>query len=294
MDKLSDRLKSIDSFFNWLNDTFTTPNPYGKDGILNEGDISSDKIFSLFKNKDSMLAQFKAHNLNHYKQGLTPKAFIIKFHRGIGSPKLHHKSFKEKHFAYIYNIPVLVVEKLPWDDPNDDIREMGNFYKTGILAVEYHEIINTVEHEMVHAMVDWLGKGGIFVKPINAVSRITRPSEPLSGLVYDILKQRNEGGNNFDRILTRVRNETLAYSLASPGSLHSRSFELAVRSLTGRDILQIQQILGKDADYIFRLVATIQTIDADDKKHYRHDMCIAMMNHATISGISQTLAGMHS
>lgn len=268
---------------------FLDPNVYGADNILSDDDISYKKIFALFQNKESMLFQFKEHNLKHYEQGLNSKNFINKFHHAIGRPKLHKGSFSAKQFAYIYNIPVLVVETLPWDDPDDDIREMGNFYDVGIVAVHYEGIILTIEHELIHAMNYWLRKGDIFAKPSNPISKIKQPTDPMAGVVYEIFKAKYFGGTNFDRVLGRLRDETIAYLLATPGRIYKRDFDFAVQSLTGRSKEKLQTILGQNAELIFSIVRLVKEIDKGDKKITRLKLCKAMMKHSSLVEIIREL-----
>jgi hypothetical protein len=120
-DFLNDLVDIIDVFVDEFDKTLSQ-NLYGDDGVLDESDVDMLRIFSLFKNPECLLQQFIAYNKKFYRQDFTdPNIFIKEYFKAISYTKLCQTTYEKKQFVYLFGIPVLVVNQLPWDQPDDDM-----------------------------------------------------------------------------------------------------------------------------------------------------------------------------
>lgn len=263
---------------------------YGGDGILGEDDFNPGEIFKLFKSPERMLEQFISWNKKTYKQTYRTEAagysredsykdamaFINAYHRGLGSPKVHGEGIVIKQWVYIFGIPVLVVNSLPWDDPGDEVWELGNFFNEyGIVTVEHDDVLETIEHEIVHAMVAWLKSGKVY-----AIDREVTTLQALFARSDSMLQ----------RALARFRNECIAYMVANPGRLANREEGLLVRSLTGRDKETLANHMNQqDYDLITGLCRIAQGVDDNRHPLGRIVFCQIIMKYAELNILTEAL-----
>lgn len=264
--------------------------PYGGDGVLDANDFQASEIFKLFKNPERMLEQFMEWNQKTYKQTYRTEAggysreeshkdameFINAYHRGLGSPKVHGEGVVIKQWVYIFGIPVLVVNSLPWDDPGDEVWELGNFFNEyGIVTVEHDDVLETIEHEIVHAMVAFLKAGRLYAidREVTAIQEVFLKSDSL-----------------LCKALKRYRNECLAYLIANPSRLAKREEGLLVRSLTGRDKQTLANHMNQqDYNLILKLCSIAQLVYQEKHILPRLVFCQIIMKYAHLGDLAKAL-----
>jgi hypothetical protein len=256
--------------------------PYGKDGILDENDIQWEKVFALHKQTEYLKEKFEEHNLNHYTQGLEASDFINTFWRAIGKPKLYKESenphCKIKQFCYIKGIPVLVVDRLPWDNPEDAFRTLGNFYSVGILAVEEKTVISTIRHEMVHAVNYFFRKEDVY----KVAPTYSKETSSFSGLFFQHVY--------YDAILDATRDEIIAYSLDSPGKIAKmdRATQFQFLSLNSEEKLKTK-ITKSEFENIETLHKLAVLVDSGKAKIGRIKFCQILLDNHCFQGINNAI-----
>jgi hypothetical protein len=260
-------------------------NLYGDDQVLDESDVDIMHIFRLFKDPERLLAEFVAYNKKHYRQDFTdPLEFINVYFKASSYTQLHQKSFKKKQFVYLFGIPVLLVEHLPWDDPNDDFVLHGCYNPVGIVCRESSEILDTVLHELIHSVIHWLKLKGKFKLPQKKVKKISTSSkDPTILQLYEVVNLLTARINpvNADTITTRFRDEVISYLMGSPGSLAKASTSGSMKYLTGKTREVVSKHFG---DYIVELDQLIEVIVSVDKGKgiiRKENLCLIMLANVT-------------
>jgi hypothetical protein len=292
MVKISDFLKDlvgiIDAFVDEFDKTLS-PNLYGSDGVLDESDVDILRIFSLFKNPETLLQEFIAYNKKFYRQDFTdPNIFIKEYFKASSYTKLHETTYEKKQFVYLFGIPVLVVNHLPWDQPDDDIVLHGCYNTVGIVCRESNEVIDTLLHELAHAMNRWLKTKGKFKLPKSKVKKVSTTSkDPLIQQLYSVVNLLVEKAipDSVDTVMTRFRDEVIAYLIASPGTLSKSNSEIAMRSLAGIYRAKACTYFGENIVELDAILDFVIRVDRSTSEMHKRKLSLIMYPSTTTSEI---------
>jgi hypothetical protein len=278
----------VDAFFEEF-DKSLAQNLYGENCILDESDIDLQRIFRLFKEPEKLQAMFVEYNKKTYRQNfIDPVEFINAYFKASSYTQFHQNDFKMKQFVYLFGIPVLLVEHLPWDDPSEDIVIHGCYNTVGIVCRESSEILDTVLHELTHAINNWLKIKGKFKLPDNTAKKIsTTSNDPTIKKLYKVvnLLAAKVQLTIPDNIMIRFRDESIAYLMASPGSLSKVSSELAMKSLAGMYRAKVCEHFGDDIVMVDQLLAYIVKTDQGNTSISREQLSLLMYPNVSVRSI---------
>lgn len=198
-------------------------------------DIDQTALWKMFKDPDKIKSGFTKHAQQKYVQGMTKLQFLNKNARIFPNVKTP-KSMTVIHFEYLMGVPVIVLSSAQWKLLSGLDNTIGIRCSHGIVVVETKTGCNTLTHEFIHAVVDYLKEIGIFA---------SKPKQ-----------------SNFDTRVELLRNESLAYLLSSPGKIASFDLETACKALLDYPLDSLK-MSGDEGSILINLVKIVRIIDSD-------------------------------
>jgi hypothetical protein len=231
-------------------------------------------LFRIFSKPDKLTNQFVARNKQFFDQSITdPKVFLNKLIQDNFSQnfdlKIHYPNTTPLSLFYIYGVPILIVDRLPWDSQSNGLLMGGRCFDLGIICAYYSEIEIIVKHELTHVLMRWLKEIDVFKLP-----RLTKDG-PLY-LPYEDLRNTT---------LAHFRDETITHLIANPGVISERSKDLVVRSLSGKAVSQLKPIFSHDFRLLDSIINAVITIDKGHLKMSREKLAQIMLENTNCSSI---------
>jgi hypothetical protein len=220
--------------------------------VFTEKDINIDKILECLTEGQNV-HQFFLHNLKKFDQGYTsPDRFINDVFEASQIGSLYLKEISYFQFSYMFGIPILIVDELPWSNPADYVRLSGIFTSVGIVCKKSDNLIQTLRHEFAHAINDWLKKIGIFKIKIENNLEVLNPFQSLAQALSDKLTGAD--------LIVRLRDEAIVALLIYPYELSKTDNQFLTRILLGVDRSRAETILGENIAGVDTLIVELKKI----------------------------------
>jgi hypothetical protein len=251
----------------------TSPKTRSSTVILDESDIDLLSLFTAFKNPENLSRKFIEHNKSFYNQSHSVDSFLLEFMRdymnnNFRAPINPHK-FVKHSFFYLFGIPVLIVDRLPWDNRIDGMQTNGRYSKVGIICVLNFNLLETARHEIMHAVVAFL----------KVIEKFKMP------LLDKDIKSCFQDTDGRKLALVHIRDEIITYLTANPRVLSERSKDIAESSVSGLDKQKLQSVFSSDYANLSMLIERALVVDRGYARMYREKLCQILMFHTDCESI---------
>jgi hypothetical protein len=238
--------------------------------IISESDLDLPSLFRAFKDPKKLARQFTAYNKSFYKQTYDADSFFHAFMKDYLSDSylspIKPNKFRKYGFFYLFGIPVLLVDRLPYDNHEDNIQIGGNRSEVGIICVLANNLIEIARHEIMHCIVAWLKVIKVFK--------------------LSIMSEGSDQHENYrKKVLTHIRDEMITYLTANPSMLSERPIEFPSRSVSGLSLNKLKSIFTSDYTVLKRLLEGVMIVDRGYPKMSREKLCQILMFHTDCESI---------
>jgi hypothetical protein len=272
---LNDLFGSIDSIFGQDSKTKksgNTANPNTDifsdlEDILQLLDLASQKtsniqngddflsLFQGFDNPRKLAIQFSDRNKRYfcqkYKNGEELlRAFLNNLHNIDPTVKISPNRATIVDFSYILGVPVLVIDRIPWESKITNSLTSDKFFKPGIICLSGLDSDQNIKFELMKIALVWLKKNNVFkVQDV-------MPSLPPD---RQYIKTRRD-------IVEKVRTLVIAYLVTKPGVLPYMSRDKAIELLTDSKLFEVETIPDNFYHQLSRIVDFIMAVDLGQDK----------------------------
>jgi hypothetical protein len=143
----------------------------------------------------------------------------------------------EIDFSYILGVPVLVIDRIPWESKITDSLTSDKFFKPGIICLNGIDSDQNIKFELMKIVLACFKKGNVF--KVQDVMPNLPPERQY-------IKTRRD-------IVEKARNLAIAYLVAKPGRLSPMPRVKAIQLLTESELSKIEAI----PDNFYRKLSTI-------------------------------------
>jgi hypothetical protein len=232
-------------------------------------------FFDGFKNKDTLLTNFIAYNERNQNQNYSDSLVLINDYYSylkFNQPSAVVLDFvpSGQPVVYQFGIPILIINRIPWNIRSYSNRMPNKFWKPGIVCLDGSDITINLKIEVMRLVVDWFKNGKVFNIP-DIMSNL--PPE------RSFIRTRRD-------ILVHARTEIIVNLIANPGQLTQKSdLELMV-SLAGTDESTIKSIPDRFYDQFKQIAIFTKIVDGGDfAKLSRTNLCQIMYKHTDCDSI---------